>query len=187
MGRISSQGNYPGWFRIDDPSLSGPQHCSSVSAGGFGGFPSVFGSSLTPLVCGSWPPSPVWPVGKAALLAVVLKLLIFTAVSCVLMAISSQAELSCLTDPSLPGVEVASVFLKFIYIILIIQDSFLMPSCGASEKQNDLEVHPGVVCDIQGGRASQTLLKEVVPFGRNLLYIMISPSLLLSGIKGWAS
>ena len=138
-------------------------------------------------MCGSWPPSPAWPVGEAALLAVVLKHLLFTAASCVLMAISSQTELSCLTDPSLPSVEVASVFPKFTYIILIVQDSFLMPSCGASEKQNDLEVHPGAVCDIHGSRASQTLLKEVVLFGMNFLNIMLSSSLLLSGIKGWAS
>ena len=103
------------------------------------------------------------------------------------MAISSHEELSCLTDPSLPSVEVASVFPKFTYIILLAQDSFLMPSCGASEKQNDLEVHPGVICDIQGSRASQTLLKEVALFGRNFLCIMISSSLFLSGIKGWAS
>ena len=37
--------------RINNPPLSGPQPCSSVSSGGFGGLPSAFGPSLIPL-CG---------------------------------------------------------------------------------------------------------------------------------------
>lgn len=51
------------------------------------------------------------------------------------MAVSSQAELFCLTDTSLPGVGVASTFPKFTYITLIVEDSILMPSRDALEKQ----------------------------------------------------
>ena len=99
----------------------------------------MFGHSLTPCVCGSWLQSLVWQVDEAGLLAVAPKHLLFTGSSCVLFRGHFSPSGEVLFDRYFTArCRGCFYFLHVcVYITLVMEEAFLMPSHDALEQQRD--------------------------------------------------